>query len=225
MNTTALRRIRSFVKREARFTPAQAKSLTENWPVYGLECVQGEISPQKIFNRHAPLVIEIGFGVGGSFLETIQQNPASDFIGIEVHRPGVGSFLHQAQQQRLNNVRVYCHDAVEIFKQCIPDNSVDKVCIFFPDPWPKARHHKRRLIQPALVELIAQKLKVGGFLHLATDWENYAEHMLNVLQSSSLKNTSETNDFVPRPDARPLTKYEQRGEKLGHVVRDLLFQK
>ena len=220
-----LRRIKSFVKREGRFTPAQSKALLENWAFYGLECEKSEINPQQIFGREAPLVLEIGFGMGASFLETIESNSDQDFIGIEVHRPGVGAFLHQAQQKGVKNVRVYCHDAVEVLNQSIPDNSVDKVCVFFPDPWPKARHHKRRLIQPALVELIAKKLKAGGCLHLATDWENYAEHMLSVLQSSSLKNTSETSDYVSRPESRPLTKYEQRGERLGHVVRDLVFVK
>jgi len=220
-----LRRIKSFVKREGRFTPAQSKALLESWPFYGLECSNDKIDPQRIFGRASPLIIEIGFGMGASFLETIEKMPETNFIGIEVHRPGVGAFLHQAQQKGLTNVRVYCHDAVEILKQPIPDNSVDKVCIFFPDPWPKTRHHKRRLIQPALVELIAAKLKVGGCLHLATDWENYAEHMLSVLQASSLKNASASGDYVPRPETRPLTKYEQRGERLGHVVRDLVFVK
>ena len=225
MNATATRRIRSFVKREARFTSAQSKSLIENWPDYGLEAEKGLADPQQLFGREAPLVVEIGFGMGASFLEAIHQNPHINFIGIEVHRPGVGAFLHQAQQRQFNNVRVYCHDAVEVFKQCVPDNSVDKVCIFFPDPWPKKRHHKRRLIQAEFVALITAKLKVGGCLHLATDWEDYAQHMLTVLRSSSLKNTSATNDFVPRPESRCITKYERRGERLGHVVRDLVFEK
>lgn len=220
-----LRRIKSFVKREGRFTPAQSKALTEHWSFYGLECPGGEIQLQEVFGRNAPLILEIGFGMGGSFLETIENSPDVNFIGIEVHRPGVGAFLHQAQLKGVQNVRVYCHDAVEVFKQTIPDNSLDKVCVFFPDPWPKARHNKRRLIQLEFVELIAKKLKPGGCLHLATDWENYAEHMLNVLQSSSLKNTAESGDYVTRPQTRPLTKYEQRGERLGHVVRDLVFEK
>ncbi len=225
MNSTYIRRIKSFVKREGRFTTAQATALQENWSIYGLECDQGLISPEKVFGREAPVVIEIGFGMGASFLETIQQYPENNFIGIEVHRPGVGAFLHQAHHRGLKNVRVYCHDAVEIFKECVVDASVDKVCIFFPDPWPKKRHHKRRLVQVEFVELIAQKLKPGGILHLATDWEDYAQHMLTVLRVSSLKNTSSTNDFVPRPETRHITKYEHRGERLGHVVRDLVFQK
>ncbi|MBP9725909.1 MAG: tRNA (guanosine(46)-N7)-methyltransferase TrmB [Gammaproteobacteria bacterium] len=220
-----LRRIKSFVKREGRFTPAQSKALLENWSFYGLDCQPVEICPEKVFGRVAPLIIEIGFGMGVSFLETIEKNPEHDFIGIEVHRPGVGAFLHQAQQKQIANVRVYCHDAVEVLRQSIPDNSVDKVCIFFPDPWPKKRHNKRRLIQSEFVELIAKKLKKGGCLHLATDWENYAEHMLAVLQLSSLINTSESGDYVPRPESRVSTKYEQRGERLGHMVRDLMFAK
>lgn len=229
MNSTEtfhpLRHIKSFVKREGRFTPAQSKALLENWAVYGLECKKNTLDPVQIFGRDAPLILEIGFGMGASFLETIENHPEQNFIGIEVHRPGVGAFLHQAQQKGVKNVRVYCHDAVEVLNQSIPDNSLDKVCVFFPDPWPKARHHKRRLIQPAFIDLIAKKLKVGGYLHLATDWENYAEHMLRVLQASSLKNTSETNAFVERPETRPMTKYEQRGERLGHVVRDLVYIK
>lgn len=225
MSATILRPIRSFVKREGRFTEAQSKALLDNWAFYGLECTENRLDPQRVFERNAPLIIEIGFGMGASFLETIENNLEHNFIGIEVHRPGVGAFLHQAQKKGVKNVRVYCHDAVEVLSQSIPDNSVDKICVFFPDPWPKKRHHKRRLIQPALVELMAKKLKQGGCLHLATDWENYAEHMLEVLRTSSLKNTSLTDDFVPRPETRPLTKYEQRGERLGHAVRDLIFVK
>lgn len=220
-----LRRIKSFVKREGRFTPAQSKALLENWAFYGLECANGLINPEKIFGRTAPLIVEIGFGMGASLLKTIEQHPECDFIGIEVHRPGVGSFLHQVHEKQLKNVRVYNHDAVEVLQEALPDNSIDTLCIFFPDPWHKKRHNKRRIIQPAFVDLITTKLKPKGCLHLATDWENYAEHMLSVLQASSLKNTSETNDFVPRPETRPLTKYEQRGERLGHVVRDLVFSK
>ncbi len=229
MNTTetnhALRRIKSFVKREGRFTPAQFSALQENWPLYGLECKSSEICPKQVFGRTAPLILEIGFGMGASFLEAIAQYPEHNFIGIEVHRPGVGAFLHQAQQKQLTNVRVYCHDAVEVLRQAIPNNSVDKVCIFFPDPWPKKRHNKRRLIQSEFVELVATKLKTGGCLHLATDWEDYAVHMLTVLQASSLRNTAVTGDYVERPETRAVTKYEQRGERLGHVVRDLVFIK
>jgi tRNA (guanine-N7-)-methyltransferase len=220
-----MRHIRSFVKREARFTAAQSKSLTENWSVYGLEYAAGRMNASELFGQEAPLVIEIGFGMGTSFFETIQHSPDINFIGIEVHRPGVGAFLHQAQKNQLENVRVYCHDAVEVLKHCIADNSIDKVCIFFPDPWPKKRHHKRRLIQAEFVALITQKLKVGGVLHLATDWEDYAQHMLSVLRASSLHNTSASDDFVPRPTSRCVTKYEHRGQGLGHVVRDLVFQK
>lgn len=223
--TSTLRRIKSFIKREGRFTPAQSKALTENWSFYGLNCKDGVIDSEKIFGRTAPLVIEIGFGMGASLLETIEQHPEWDFIGIEVHRPGVGAFLHQAVEKQLKNVRVYNHDAVEVLQQAIPDNNLDKICIFFPDPWHKKRHNKRRIIQHDFIDLLYRKLKQNGCLHLATDWEDYAIHMLEVLKKSSFINQSKTNDYVDRPDTRPVTKYEKRGERLGHVVRDLVFVK
>lgn len=218
-----LRRIKSFVKREGRFTEAQEKALTEHWSRYGLEMTQEAIIPSRVFGREAPLVVEIGFGMGASLLETAAQHPEWNFIGIEVHRPGVGAFLRQVHDRQLMNVRVYCHDAVEVLKSALPDYSMDRCCIFFPDPWPKKRHHKRRLIQPDFINLITQKLKIGGVLHLATDWENYAEHMLHVLRGSALVNQSMSDNYVPRPLERPLTKYEARGERLGHVVRDIMF--
>lgn len=225
MKTTAIRRIQSFVKRENRFTSAQAESLIKNWPKYGLEYESGSLFPDQIFNQQAPLCLEIGFGMGASFFDTIAKNPDINYIGIEVHRPGVGSFLNQVSEKELSNVRVYCHDAVEVLRDCIADHSLDAICIFFPDPWPKKRHHKRRLIQSDFIFLVEKKLKSGGILHLATDWEDYAQHMLRVLKASSLQNTSETQDFVPRPLSRSLTKYESRGQRLGHIVRDLIFIK
>lgn len=218
-----LRHIKSFVKREGRLTEAQEKALSEHWSRYGVNLTEQAIIPSQVFGREAPLVVEIGFGMGASLCETAAQHPGWNFIGIEVHRPGVGAFLRQVHERQLTNVRVYCHDAVEVLKIALSDQSVDRCCIFFPDPWPKTRHHKRRLIQSDFIDLIAQKLKIGGILHLATDWENYAEHMLDVLRGSSLVNQSATGDYVPRPSERPLTKYEARGERLGHVVRDLMF--
>jgi len=226
MNTSNIKKITSFVRREGRFTVAQEKALKEFWPIYGVEYSEGFIQPENLFKQQAPVIIEIGFGMGMSFLNTIQHQPQYNFIGIEVHRPGVGAFLHQAYAKQLTNVRVFCHDAVEVLKACIPNASIDKICIFFPDPWPKKRHHKRRLIQPDFVALLTEKLKDRGILHCATDWENYAQHMLSVLTASScLRNTSATDDFVPRPISRYTTKYEHRGQRLGHTVRDIIFEK
>jgi len=178
------------------------------------------------FARSAPVVLEIGFGMGDSLAQQAITQSQNNFIGIEVHRPGVGHLLSLIAKHELNNIRIYCTDAVEALKHCIPDNSLDSVQIFFPDPWPKKRHHKRRLVQRPIVKLIVSKLKAGGTLHLATDWENYAEHMLEVLNAcSELTNTSTNGPFVERPDSRPLTKFESRGKRLGHGVWDLVFRK
>lgn len=179
-----------------------------------------------MFGRDAPRVLEIGFGMGQSLVAMAAAAPATDFIGIEVHRPGVGKLLHSMAEQGVENIRIYCHDAVEVLRDCIPPASLDTIQIFFPDPWHKKRHHKRRLIQPAFAERLAAHLKPGGILHLATDWENYAEQMLEVLSATpGLENTAGAGDYSPRPESRPLTKFEARGERLGHGVRDLLFRR
>ena len=219
-------RIRSFVKREGRLTKGQAAAVERQWPVMGLEHQGVEIDFSQSFGRTAPLVLEIGFGMGHSLVEMAKNDPASNYVGIEVHGPGVGACLMEAEVQGISNLRVMQHDAVEILEDCIADNSLNKVQIFFPDPWHKKRHHKRRLIRPDFVQLLQQKLQPGGILHLATDWENYAEHMLEVMHSEDgWKNLSSSNDYVPRPDARPLTKFEKRGHRLGHGVWDMQFQK
>ncbi len=220
------RRIRSFVLREGRLTKGQQGALERNFPTLGL-------SPQKpvsdfadIFGRTAPTVLEIGFGMGQSLVTQASARPDWNFIGIEVHRPGVGACLLSAENAGIGNLRVYNFDAVEVLDKCIADASLDRIQVFFPDPWPKKRHHKRRLIQPEFTRQLAAKLKPGGILHLATDWENYAGQMLDVLQGIDfLENTSPTNDFVPRPELRPKTKFEIRGEKLGHGVWDLVFRR
>ena len=219
-------RIRSFVKREGRLTKGQAAAVKRQWPVMGLEHQRAEVDFNQSFGRPAPLVLEIGFGMGHSLVEMAKNDPASNYVGIEVHGPGVGACLMEAEAQGISNLRVVQHDAVEILEDCIADNSLSKVQIFFPDPWHKKRHHKRRLIRPDFVQLLQQKLQPGGILHLATDWENYAEHMLEVMHSEDgWKNLSSSNDYVPRPDARPLTKFEKRGHRLGHGVWDMQFQK
>ena len=171
-------------------------------------------------------MLEIGFGMGQSLVAMAAAAPEKNFIGVEVHLPGVGRLLHSMEDEGVDNIRVYCHDAVEILNDCIDDASLDTVQIFFPDPWHKKRHHKRRLIQPDFVDLLCRKLKPGGVLHLATDWENYAEQMMEVLSANTqLRNQAGEGEFAPRPDHRPLTKFERRGERLGHGVWDLLFKK
>ncbi|MDX1705961.1 tRNA (guanosine(46)-N7)-methyltransferase TrmB [Pseudidiomarina sp.] len=221
-----IRRIRSFVKREGRLTKGQAGALERNWPTMGLEYSEQQLDLAAEFGRDAARVLEIGFGMGKSLVAMAAAAPEKDFIGIEVHRPGVGACLLEAEAAGVTNLRVYEHDAVEILRDCIAPDTLDTVQVFFPDPWHKKRHHKRRLIQPELVELIRSRLAVGGVLHLATDWQNYAEHMLDVMQDApGWRNLATDNGYIPRPEDRPLTKFEQRGERLGHGVWDLKFER
>lgn len=215
------RTIRSFVLRQGRLTKGQEQALTHLWPVFGIDYQSGT---NIEFNHSQPTVLEIGFGMGASLVEMAKAAPNKNFLGIEVHKPGVGACLMAIEDNQLANLKVMCHDAVEVLENMIPDNSLDKVQIFFPDPWHKARHNKRRIIQPEFVNLISQKLKSGGILHLATDWQHYAEHMLEVLSNAeAFTNLSPTNDYVPRPEDRPITKFEKRGQNLGHGVWDLQF--
>lgn len=221
-----IRKIRSFVKREGRLTKGQAAALERTWPRMGLTHEQGLLDLNTVFGRQAPTVLEIGFGMGKSLVAMAEAAPDKNFIGIEVHRPGVGACLMDAEEANLTNLRVYEHDAVEVLRDCIADNSLATVQVFFPDPWHKKRHHKRRLIQPEFVEALRKKLAIGGVLHLATDWENYAEHMLEVMSTASnWRNLAADNTYIPRPQERPLTKFEQRGERLGHGVWDLKFER
>ena len=218
-----MRRIRSFVRREGRLTKGQERALLELWPVMGVEYRDEMLDLNQLFGRDAPVVLEIGFGMGKSLVEMAAAAPEKNFIGIEVHRPGVGACLSSAQDAGITNLRLFCHDAVEVLGQMIPDQSIDTLQLFFPDPWHKARHHKRRIVQPAFVQMLRPKLKIGGVFHMATDWENYAEHMLEVMNAAEgFVNTVE-GDYAPRPDSRPLTKFEQRGHRLGHGVWDLQF--
>lgn len=220
-----LRRIRSFVLRMGRMTQGQQRAVDQFWPQKGLSIEQGMLNSEQVFARQAPVILEIGFGMGWSLVAMAKDAPQQDFIGIEVHRPGVGKLLHDMAEQNVENIRVYCDDAVEVLQRCIPDNSLAGVQIFFPDPWHKKRHHKRRLIQPEFVQQLRQKLTIGGVLHVATDWQDYAEHILAVLSSAEgFRNQAEV-DYVPRPAYRPITKFEQRGARLGHGVWDLLFEK
>lgn len=221
-----IRKVRSFVKREGRLTKGQERALNEHWDNMGLNHSDGLINTNALFGNDHPIVLEIGFGMGKSLVEMAKAAPELNFIGVEVHKPGVGACIALAAEQGVHNLKVYEHDAVEVLADCIPENSLTTVQLFFPDPWHKKKHHKRRIVQPDFVEAIRQKLMVGGVFHMATDWENYAECMLNDMQSASgYKNLSTTNDYVPRPDSRPLTKFESRGHRLGHGVWDLQFSK
>lgn len=220
-----LRPIRSFVRREGRLTPGQQKAIDNLWPQFAIDEGDDLLDLDNIFGRNAPKVLEIGFGNGASLAEMAKNQPDYDFLGIEVHRPGVGQLLNHIEQQQLTNVRVACTDAVELLKHRISDNSLDRLQLYFPDPWHKKRHHKRRIIQPHFVSLLADKIKPAGHLHMATDWQHYAEQMLaDVSENDQFINCAD-QDYIPRPDYRPLTKFEQRGHRLGHGVWDLLFKR
>ncbi|WP_417765660.1 tRNA (guanosine(46)-N7)-methyltransferase TrmB [Spongiibacter tropicus] len=228
MSETAqkMRRIRSFVLRTGRMTEGQKRAYDLHWPSKGLELKNGAIVLPEVFGRDAPVVLEIGFGMGDSLAQMAAAEPDKDFIGVEVHSPGVGRLMHLIDESGIENLRAYCDDAVEVLEQCIADNSLSRVQIYFPDPWHKKRHHKRRLVQSEFVQLLRRKLKPGGVIHLATDWENYAEHMMLVMSGAEgFRNTQGEGAFAPRPDYRPVTKFEKRGERLGHGVWDLLFEK
>lgn len=216
--------IRSFVLRAGRMGSGQQKALDELGPRFVLPYRPEPLDLIAAFQRQAPKILEIGFGMGGATAEIAQAHPENDYLGIEVHTPGVGALLKQIGERKLSNLRIIQHDAVEVLSHMIANASLDGIHIYFPDPWHKSKHHKRRLIQPGFVALLAQKLNPGGYLHLATDWQNYAEQMLEVLTNeAALINT--TTDYAPRPDYRPLTKFEQRGLRLGHGVWDLLFRR
>ncbi len=218
------RPIRSFVLRQGYMSKGQQRAYDSLLPQLGLR-YQPEVQDlDAAFGRRAPKVVEIGFGMGGATAEIAQARPDTDYLGIEVHGPGVGSLLKLVEERQLSNVRVIQHDAVEVFTHMLAPASLDGVHVFFPDPWHKKRHNKRRLIQPPFVALLASRIQPGGYLHLATDWEDYAIQMLEVLsQEPSLENTAD--GYAPRPDYRPLTKFEQRGLRLGHGVWDLVFRK
>lgn len=221
-----MRTIKSFVMRAGRMTEGQKRGLDQGWPRFGLDLDAGLQDFDAVFGRQAPRTFEIGFGMGHSLLEMAAAAPEQDFIGVEVHRPGVGALLNGLLTQQLSNVRVYSCDALEVLRQCVADASLDRVLLFFPDPWHKARHHKRRIVQPEFAELIRSKLRVGGVLHMATDWEPYAEYMLEVMSvAPGYRNQASDERYVPRPEERPITKFERRGERLGHGVWDLKFER
>ncbi|RMH47101.1 MAG: tRNA (guanosine(46)-N7)-methyltransferase TrmB [Gammaproteobacteria bacterium] len=221
---TQKRTIRSFVLRQGRLTKAQQRALDTLFPKYGLKVTQQLIDWSRVFGREAPLILEIGFGMGQSLVEQAKATPEVNFIGVEVHRPGIGSTLAAIDKLQLNNLRVVEGDALEVLKFMIPEHSLTRVQLFFPDPWPKKRHHKRRIVNAAFADLVASRLKPNGHLHMATDWTPYAEHMLEVMEAHpDYENIAGPGNYTPRPDYRPLTKFEQRGERLGHQVHDLIY--
>jgi tRNA (guanine-N7-)-methyltransferase len=227
MNETQHRPIRSFVMRTGRMTVGQTRALTEFWPRYGVEFTPQALSLDAVFGRAAPRTLEIGFGNGEHLAALAAAHPERDYFGVEVHRPGVGHLFLLATTQNLANVRVSTHDAVEVLHEQIAPASLDEVLVLFPDPWHKKRHHKRRLIQAPFVELVASRLRPGGVLRLATDWEEYALQMLEVLSAAKtlFANLSPTGDWLPRPEERAPTRFEKRGARLGHGVWDLAFKR
>jgi len=219
------RAIRSFVTRAGRLTEAQQRALRELWPKYGVAFDAEPLDLDALFGRRAARVVEIGFGNGEHLAALAEAHPERDHLGVEVHRPGVGRLLLAIEERGLANVRIVCHDAVAVLEEQIPPRALDEVLILFPDPWPKKRHHKRRLIQAAFVAMLAERLKPHGVLRLATDWQPYAEHMLEVLDAApQLANLAARERFMPRPAERARTRFEARGERLGHAVWDLAYR-
>ena len=219
------RQIRSFVLRQGRFTPAQQRAFDERWPRFGLDYSGETRDFDAVFGRKAKRVVEIGFGNGEALRFAAKQDPSRDYIGIEVHAPGVGRLLNWLAEDGSDHVRLYRHDAVEVLENEIADGSLDEIRIYFPDPWHKKRHHKRRILQPSLLDELARVIRPGGFFHAATDWQDYARHMMAVLSEDTgrFDNSAGRGAFTQRPDERPLTKFEQRGQRLGHDVWDLVF--
>lgn len=220
------RGVRSFVLRAGRMTDGQQRALATLWPRFGLDYTPAPCDLDALFTRRAPRVVEIGFGNGANLIHMASQRPDADFLGVEVHRPGVGRVLLDVERLQLRNVRVSNHDAVEVIGEQLPEGCLDEVLVLFPDPWHKKRHHKRRLLNAPFVELLATRLKSGGVLRAATDWEPYAVAMLEVLSGCALlENTAADGGYVPRPESRLPTRFELRGERLGHGVRDLAFKR
>jgi tRNA (guanine-N7-)-methyltransferase len=219
-----MRTIKSFVLRGGRMTAGQQNAFDRHWAAMGLEQADGVLNYENLFGRSAPVVVEIGFGMGQSLVEMAQAEPDKDFIGIEVHRPGVGKLMLLTEEAGITNLKVYCDDAVEVLKNCINDSSLERVQLYFPDPWHKTKHNKRRIVQQSFVQQLRQKLVVGSVFHMATDWQPYAEQMLEIMSDAEgYSNTAQ--NYATRPDWRPVTKFERRGERLGHGVWDLLFKR
>ncbi len=218
------RPIRSYVLRQGRLTPGQERAFETLWPRFGVEFTGEKLDLSSLFGNGHPVYLEIGFGNGDSLAQMAAANPENNYLGIEVHSPGVGHLLLKIEELGLSNIRILRHDAVEVLNRGIGDGALEGAFLFFPDPWHKKRHHKRRILQPAFLKQLARVIRPGGLFHAATDWENYAEHMMRVLTDSpDFENRLGTGNYSQRPDYRPLTKFEQRGQRLGHGVWDLLF--
>ena len=218
--------IRSYVVRAGRMTEAQRRAFDAYWPNYGLRLADGFIDPDEVFSRTGEKVIEIGFGMGDSLVQMASSAPETDFIGIEVHPPGVGTLLNNAGAEQLTNLKVYLADATDVLDECFGAESIDRLQLYFPDPWHKIKHNKRRIVQSAFVQQIREKLRPHGIIHMATDWQPYAEQMLETLtDAEGFDNCAGPGNYSARPDWRPMTKFEKRGERLGHGVWDLLFRK
>ena len=218
--------IRSYVVRTGRMTDAQRNAFDAGWSQYGLKMADGAIDTDAVFGRSGSKVLEIGFGMGDSLLQMAAADPETDFIGIEVHPPGVGTLINEAKAQGIENLRVYLADANDVLDECFAPQSIDRLQLYFPDPWHKKKHNKRRIVQPQFIQQVREKLRPGGVLHMATDWQHYAEQMLETLdEAQGFINTAGSGHYAPRPDYRPITKFEKRGERLGHGVWDLIYQK
>lgn len=212
------------MRRQGRLTEGQSRALEQHWDDYGLTLANGVLDYAALFGNAHPVILEIGFGNGASLLQMAQHAPQKNFIGVEVHRPGVGKLINDAHQAGVNNVKVFCEDAIEVLAHNIADASLDGVQLFFPDPWHKKKHNKRRIVQPAFAQTIRGKLRVGGYFHMATDWEPYAQKMLEVMSAAEgFSNQAGAGNYSPKPEYRPDTKFEKRGERLGHGVWDLVF--
>ncbi len=221
-----LRRIKSYVRREGRLTSSQARAMHELYPKFGIEYQAQQLDLVAEFERLADTFIDIGFGTGTSVVHMAALNPEHNHIGVEVHRPGVGSLLLQVEKNNYKNVRVVCYDVMDVLKNMVPDESLSGAFLFFPDPWHKRKHHKRRLVQATFIQLLRKKLQPGGFFHMATDWQHYAQHMMKEMNvAEGFNNQAGENNYSERPDYRPTTKFEQRGHRLGHAVWDLIFIK
>jgi tRNA (guanine-N7-)-methyltransferase len=218
--------VRSFVLRGGRLTEGQKRALADLWPRFGIEEGGGMLDLPRLFGNPGAVILDIGFGNGESTWQMARGRPDENYLGVEVHRPGVGHLLLKIEEHKLENIRIACADAVEFLRLRIPDHALAEARLYFPDPWPKQRHHKRRIVQPGFVSLLAKKLAPGSVLHMATDWAPYAEHMLSVLASSDeFENLSTSGEYCPRPNWRAGTRYESRGRKLGHQVHDLIFRR
>ena len=218
--------IRSYVVRAGRMTEAQRKAFEVSWPVYGLKLADGAINTDVIFGRTGQKVLEIGFGMGTSLIEMAVASPNTDFIGVEVHPPGVGTLMNSARIEDLSNLRVYLADANDVLEECFATQSIDRLQLYFPDPWHKKKHNKRRIVKSTFVQQVREKLRSNGILHMATDWQHYADQMMETLsEAEGFENCAGAGQYSERPSYRPITKFEKRGEKLGHGVWDLVFKK